>query len=187
MSKSTTDPFEVFSATALKERHTAKSPQVKPILREKLVDIAKNISGGKLNIQGTAAMALTARHPYDPAGFMDVYRPGRWDCESNLVFMDVIRQTGPSVGEWDGSVVYARFTAPSNGTYLAVGNFSGYQITMNMHGPWGNNTAYCPTTSNHAQAVALWDGTAGQTLFFTINLTGPIIGYLESVQIFLLS
>ena len=56
-----------------------------------------------------------------------------------------------------------------------------------MQGPWGKSTAYCPTTSDHAQATALWAGTAGQALFFTINLTGTIIGYLESVQIFLIS
>ena len=101
--------------------------------------------------------------------------------------MDVIRQVGASVGEWEGSVVYARFNAPSNGTYIVVANFSGYQITMNLHGPWGNSTAYCPTTSDHAQATALWAGTAGKTLFFSINLTGPIIGYLEPVQVFLVS
>jgi hypothetical protein len=132
-------------------------------------------------------MSLTARHPYDAAGFMDSYKPGRWDCESNLVFMDVIRQVGPSAGEWDGTVVYGRFTAAADGTYLVVGNFSGYQVTMNLHGPWGNNTAYCATTSDHAQAMALWAGTPGATLFFTINMTGPIIGYLESIQVYLLS
>jgi hypothetical protein len=177
----------VFSAATLKERHTAKHPEVKPLVRAALVDLAGKVLGRTVDLPQTPAMALTARHPYDPAGFMDVYKPGRWDCESNLVFMDVIRQTGPSVGEWDGSVVYARFTAPSNGNYLVVGNVSGYQITVNMQGPWGNNTAYCPTTSDHAQATALWAGTAGQTLFFTINLTGSIIGYLESVQIFLIA
>ncbi|HTM24101.1 MAG TPA: hypothetical protein VL225_02850 [Vicinamibacterales bacterium] len=187
MTKSAADPFEVFSAEALKERRTAKSPRVAPVLRTSLIDVASRLSNHAVTLPETAAMTLTARHPFDPAGFMDVYKPGRWDCESNLVFMDVIVQTGPSVGEWDGSVVYARFTAPATGTYLIVGNFSGYQITMNMHGPWGNVTAYCGETSDHAQATALWAGVAGGTLFFTINLTGPIIGYLESVQTFLIS
>lgn len=187
MSKRAPDPFEAFSGALLKERSTAKSPEVKPILRDKLVGIASRFLDRPVDLHATPSMSLSARHPYDAAGFMDVYKPGRWDCESNLVFMDVIRQVGPSVGEWHGTVVYARFTATSNSTYMVVGNFSGYQITMNLHGPWGNNTAYCPTTSDHAQAIAFWDGTAGQTLFFTINLTGPIIGYLESVQIFALS
>jgi len=187
MSTPTTDLFEAFPAATLQARRDAKSPKVKPALRATLVDHAARLSGRQVTLPDTAAMSLTARHPYDPAGFMDVYHPGRWDCESDLVFMDVIRQVGPSVGEWDGSVVYARFKAPSNGTYLVVGNFSGYQITMNLQGPWGSSTAYCATTSDHAQATALWAGTAGGSLSFTINMTGPIIGYLESAQVFLIA
>jgi hypothetical protein len=186
-SRPTTDQFEAFPSTALQDRRDARSPLVKAADHSKLIELAGKLTGKPTNLPGTATMALTARHPYDAVGYMDVYRPGRWDCQSNLVFMDVIRQVGPSPGEWDGSVVYARFTAPSTGNYLVVGNFSGYQITMNLSGPWGKNTAYCPTTSDHAQATALWSGTAGGTLFFTINLTGPIIGYLESVQVYLLA
>jgi hypothetical protein len=187
MPKPAADAFEVFTADALKERVKAKSPRVAVVAREKLIELASKLSAKTVKISGTPAMALTARHPHDPAGFMDVYHPGRWDCESNLVFMEAIKQVGPSVGEWDGSVVYARFTAPSTGSYLVVGNFSGYQITLNMQGPWGNNTAYCPTTSDHGQATALWAGTAGKTLFFTASMTGPIMGYLESLQIYLVS
>jgi len=134
----------------------------------------------------TAVMTLTARHPYDPAGFMDVYKPGRWDCESNLVFMNVIVQ-GASPGEWDGTAVYARFTAPSAGKYLFIGNFSGHQITLNLGGPWGTSTGYCPTTADHAQATALSNMTAGQTVFFGCTMTGWIIGYLESLQVYLIA
>ncbi len=187
MTTSVAEPFEAFTATMLNERSSASTPPVKAIAHDKLVELARQISARKVRVHETPIMSLTARRPYDSAGLMDVYMPGRWDCSSNLVFMDVIRQTGPSVGEWEGSVAYVRFTAPSTGTYLVIGNCSGYQITINMHGPWGNNTAYCPTTSDHAEAIALWDGTAGESLFFTINFTGPIIGYLESVQVFLLS
>jgi hypothetical protein len=187
MSTPTSDVFEAFPAVSLQERRAAKSPRVKATVRDVLVSVATKLAGKAVTLPQNAAMTLTARHPHDPAGFMDVYRPGRWDCESNLVFMDAIQQVGPSPGQWEGSVAYARFTAPSNGTYLVVGNFSGYQITMNLHGPWGNSTAYCPTTSDHAQATALWTGTAGATLSFTINMTGPILGYLESVQLFLLA
>ena len=187
MSNASKDPFEVFSAAVLQERRPTKSPKVLPVDRLQVADVATRIFARNITPPGPAVMSLTARHPYAPAGFMDTYKPGRWDCESNLVFMDVITQVGPSPGEWDGTVVYARFTAPTDGAYLVLGNFSGYQITMNLHGPWGNNTAYCATTSDHAQAMAMWNGTAGNTLFFTINLTGPIIGYLESVQVYLLS
>lgn len=181
------DAFEAFPDATLQQRRATKSPLVKAVDRALLIDLAGKLTGKPANLPGTPTLSLTARHPFDAAGYMDVYHPGRWDCESNLVFMDVIRQVGPSPGEWDGTVVYARFTAPSNGSYLVVGNFSGYQITMNLNGPWGKNTAYCPTTSDHAQATALWSGTAGATLFFTINMTGPIIGYLESIQIYLLA
>src|SRR5262249_19109335 len=159
MIKSATDQFEAFPVEVLRERATAKSPQVLAIPAGQLAGIAGGILGRKITLART--MSLTARNPFEAAGFMDAYKPGRWDCESNLVFMDVIRQIGPNPGEWDGTVVYARFTTASHGTYLVVGNFSGYQVTMNMHGPWGNNTAYCATTSDHAQAVALWEGTAG--------------------------
>lgn len=184
MTKPTTDPFEMFSTETLLQRHIGTSPRVSPLTRAIVVELATKLTGKPVNIEGTPAMSLTARHPHDPAGLMDVYHPGRWDCSSNLVFMDVIRQVGPSVGEWDGSVVYARFTAPSSGTYLVVGNFSGYQITMNLNGPWGKSTAYCATTSDHVQATALWTGTAGGTLSFTINMNGPYLGYLESIQIY---
>ena len=158
MSTPTTDLFEAFPAAALQERRNARSPKVKATVRATLVDLAAKLSGKPVMLPDTAAMSLTARHPYDPAGFMDVYHPGRWDCESNLVFMDVIRQVGQSAGEWDGSVVYARFKAPSNGTYLVVGNFSGYQITMNLQGPC---TSIAQRDDARSRATALWAGTAG--------------------------
>ena len=187
MTRPTFDEFEAFPAETLQKRHSAKSPVVKAAVRAVLIEAAGRLLGKPANLPQAPVMTLTARHPHDPAGLMDVYHPGRWDCSSNLVFMDVIRQVGPSVGEWDGSVVYARFTAASSGSYLVVGNFSGYQITMNLSGPWGKNTAYCATTSDHAQATALWSGTAGGSLSFTINMNGPYLGYLESIQVYLLS
>jgi len=187
MTRPTIDEFEVFTAETLANRHSAKSPVVKAADHAVLIAAAGRLLGKPANLPGTPVLSLTARHPHDPAGLMDVYHPGRWDCSSNLVFMDTIKQVGPSVGEWDGSVVYGRFTAPSSGSYLVVANFSGYQITLNLNGPWGKSTAYCATTSDHVQATALWSGTSGGTLSFTINMNGPYLGYLESIQIYLLS
>lgn len=169
-----------------KLRQSEKSPKVRRITREALAEIVSQLCKPGTGIATTPAMELTARHPYDPAGFMDSYHPGRWDCEYNLVFMTGIHSTGPSIGEWDGTVVYARFKAPATGTYLVVGNFSGYQTTMNLNGPWGNASAYSPTTLNSTAVTALWTGTANQQLFFTMSCTW-IMGYLESIQIFQLS
>ena len=131
-------------------------------------------------------MELSARHPYDARGFMDFYEPGRWDCESNLVFMKPIVSTGPSPGMWDGSVGYARFKAPKAGTYLILLNFSGYETTMRLFVPWGTHTAYTPTTSDIGVVTALWSGSKGQQVFFNLSCTAPYLGYLQSVQVFLL-
>lgn len=184
MPKLTIDRFAPFSQKQLQIRKSVKAPAVRRISRAALTRLAVGLAP-KFSPASNPSMELTARHPHDPAGFMDSYRPGRWDCESNLVFMNGI-VTGPTVGEWEGTVVYPRFKAPSAGTYLVVGNFSGYQITMSMSGPWGTTTAYCPTTSDSAAVTALWTATAGQSIFFSLNCTG-LIGYLESLQVFLLS
>jgi hypothetical protein len=133
---------------------------------------------------GAAALELTARHPYADAGYADFYHPGRWDCESDLVS---IHQVGASVGEWDGTVGYARFTAPAAGSYLVVVNFSGYQQTMSLNGPWGTSTAHTATTSDSSAATAIWDGAAGQTLYCTFSSRSDDgyagIAYLDSLQI----
>ncbi len=187
MAKTLIDPFEPVSLAEFKKRKSVKAPKVKRISRANLTGLAFKITKRRLTVAAAPSMELTARHPFDAAGFMDFYAPGRWDCEANLVFMDVIRSTGPTPGMWEGTVAYGRFKAPSNGSYLVVGNFSGYQITMNLHGPWGTTTAYCATTSDSVSVSAGWKGLAGETLFFTMNCTGPIIGYLESIQVFLMS
>lgn len=177
------DPFQAVSSAALNERKTAKAPKVRRITHAELTNLANNLLNREVTLNAAASMELTARHPHDAAGFIDAYEPGRWDCESNLVYMDVIR-TGPSAGMWDGTVVYGRFQAPSKGIYIVVVHFSGYQITMNLNGPWGTLSAYCATTADSAAASAVWNGGARETLFFTMNCTGSIIGYLESIQVF---
>jgi hypothetical protein len=65
-----------------------------------------------------------------------------------------------------------------------VVNFSGYQITMRLSGPWGANTAYCPTPQDAAAVAAVWNGAAGGGLYFTASCTGTGLGYLESIQVF---
>ena len=41
------------------------------------------------------------------------------------------------------------------GTYLVVGNFSGYDTTMHMNGPWGDVTAYTAATTDIGTVIAL--------------------------------
>jgi hypothetical protein len=127
---------------------------------------------------------LSARHPYDDAtaARIDSYHPGRWDTESNLVFMSPIVQTGASVGEWDGTVIYAAFPNLASGVYLVSGVFSGYDITMSLFGPWGTTTAYNPTTN--ISSVVLAQASVDQGLFFSMNCKGSGLGYLSALQLF---
>jgi len=130
--------------------------------------------------------ALSARHPYDPAGLMDFYQPGRWDSTIDTVYMEHI-VSGPSPGEWDGTVGYVQYKAQAGASYLVAVHFSGYQTTMSARGPWGTASAYTATTSDSGAVTALWEGTAGTTLYFSIscsnvnNLSG--LGYLTSIQV----
>jgi hypothetical protein len=106
---------------------------------EALTEIASGLGAPQEIIMSEALlMELTARQPYDAArGNIDVYQPGRWDTTYDLIFMDTIRQVGPDPGEWDGSASYIMFKPPSSGSYLIVGNFTGYQTTAHPFGPWG--------------------------------------------------
>jgi hypothetical protein len=128
-------------------------------------------------------LRLSARTPWHATlGRLDSFEPGRWDTELDLVFMLAIRQVGQSPGEWDGTVVYGHFVPPAAGHYLLVGNFSGYETTMSMTGPWGVSTAYTATTSDHHQVSALWTGS--EEFDFSLSCTGAGMGYLESLQVF---
>jgi hypothetical protein len=170
------------------ERVVAETPQFTRVSHEAVAEIASGL-GAKPGIALSEAlvMELTARQPYDATyGNIDVYKPGRWDTSSNLIFMDTIRQVGPSPGEWDGSASYIEFKPASNGTYLMVGNFTGYQTTAHLNGPWGENTAYTAQTSDSGVVVALY--ATDQQFEFNLNFTVPNndygIGYIESIQVF---
>ena len=190
-SKSTAVKAKLITLAALKKRQKVKAPKVRRISLANLAKLVKDITADPfITFSKDPVMEISPRHPYDPLGLMDVYRPGRWDCTSNLLFMETI-VTGSSPGAWDGTVAYANFKATQPGTYLIVGNFSGYKITMQLHGPWGNNTAYTATTSDKGAVVAIWTAAAAnQSIYFTINcLTGNNqlgMGYLESIQVFML-
>lgn len=170
----------------LQAHQSVDIPRVKRMGRTQLAKQVANLTiKAKANLLATPpVMELTARQPYTAAGFMDFFKPGRWDCESNLVLMSAIRQTGPSPGQWDGTVGYLRFKAPKIGNYVIVINFTGYLITMQLVGPWGTHTAFSPTASSTGVVTASWSGAKGQQVFFTISCKGSIMGYLQSAQVF---
>jgi hypothetical protein len=111
--------------------------------------------------------------------------PGRWDTTYNLIFMDCI-VLGSLVGEWEGSAAYIMFKPPSDGIYLIVGHFTGWETTMHLVGPWGDNTSYTAVTSDSGAVTALYSG--GQEFEFTMHCTQPNneygVGYIESIQVF---
>lgn len=176
---------DVMALSDLRGRLVYRPRDVSRLALDRLTDIVKD--NQRIDL-GPLALELTARQPYADAGYADFYHPGRWDCDTNLVYMSSIHQVGPSVGEWDGTVGYARFTAPATGSYIVVVNFSGYQQTMSLNGPWGTSTAHSATTSDSAAATALWAGTAGENLYCTFSSKSDSgyagIAYLYSFQVF---
>lgn len=175
--------FAVIQQQSLIDRKAVAAPNVARRSMIDLSDLIVAVLGDKPTPQEPPLVELSARVPYSATyGRLDSYHPGRWDCESDLVFMSPIVQVGPSVGEWDGTVVYVSLPGLPAGTFLVVGNFSGYDTTMHMNGPWGDVTAYTAVTTDIGTVIALTNVTQG--LYFSLSCKGSGLGYLESVQIF---
>jgi hypothetical protein len=166
----------------LKESPLAGRPEVAALSAAELNEIATAQLDQRIAVTDAPFFELTARRPYGPAGRMDFFKPGRWDCELDLVFMFPI-VTGPSPGMWDGTAGYVQHTTSTTGSHLVAVRFSGYQTTMEARGPWGPATAYCAATSDTSTVTALWQANAGDVLNFTLRCTGDGIGYLQSVQV----
>jgi hypothetical protein len=172
------------------ERVTVEAPAVQRLSHAELTDVASDLAKKPVTPTPKAVMELSARQPYDAEhGNVDVFMPGRWETTygepGGLIFMEAIR-LGEDLGEWEGTVAYIKFKPPSNATYLIVGHFTGYQITMRLHGPWGEATAYTATTSDSGAVTALWTG--DKPFEFTMNCGAPNndwgMGYIESIQVF---
>src|SRR4051812_28943230 len=175
----------------LPERVTADAPTVERLTDARLGELGSELLDRPVMPGAQAALELSARHPYDDArGNVDVYRPGRWETTDGgpggLMYMEAVRH-GPQAGEWEGSVAYVEFRPPSSGTYLVVGHFTGYQTTMHLNGPWGESTAYTPTTSDSG-AVTAFLAADGTSLNFTLHCEAPDngwgMGYIESIQVY---
>lgn len=92
------------------ERVPAPSTSTSPTAAE-LSRIAGEQLGQKLTVSALE-MRLTARHPYDPAGLMDFYQPGRWDTTYNLIYMS------SDFASDSASAGYGQFTAQAAGQRL---------------------------------------------------------------------
>jgi hypothetical protein len=167
------------------EQAKVEAPTVERVSHDQLAELASELAKKPVSPAPNALMELSARHPYDATyGNIDVFMPARWDTTANLIFMDAVRQLGDL--EWEGSAAYMYFNPPKEGTYLIVGHFTGYQCTMGLGGPWGENTAYTAETSDSGAVVALYTGS--QHFEFGMGCTAPdnesTMGYIESVQVF---
>ena len=160
---------------------TVESPTVEQVSFEQISRQAAKLHGGDAALSSTAVMELTARKPYHSSGRMDFYRPGRWDSTYNQIYLSPMVY-GPLPGQWEGTVGYMYFKAPVAATYIVAVNFTGYQTTMKMNGPWGTATGYTATASTPGTVLAIWTATAGANLYFTISCSN--LGFLQSVQIY---
>ena len=175
--------FERLQAESLQTKSSVHSPILVELDEARLDALIEHVVG-KPRPTRAPIQSLTPRHPYDESSKarIDSYHPGRWDTESDLVYMSPIVQTGPSPGEWDGTVIYASLPNLGTGVYLVSGIFSGYDITMSLHGPWGTTTAYNAVTSTTTSVLAT--ATVNTGLFFTLNCKGTGLGYLSAIEIY---
>ena len=164
-------------------------PRLQALTHAQLGAIVSDRLGSQIILIKLPVLWLTARNPYNPTtGRVDVYMPGRWDTESNSIFMDTIVVPGQN-SSWDGSVAYVYFHPQAVGSHLVAVHFTGYQTTATLSGPWGNVTASTATTSDSGVAAALWSATAaGSTMEFDVSFTSANglagLGYIESIQVF---
>jgi hypothetical protein len=185
-------------AKVLDARRKAPVPKPARIADRKVLQWAKtqlgpNYGGNKPrndplpNIE--PALELTPRMPHGPQGHMDLYRPGRWDCSANLIFMrPIVQESSP--GDWDGSVAYVKLKAPDAGSYLVAAVFAGFSspqggqgLVLKINGPWGSNSASGQSTEDGGP-VAIWNAAAGDSLSFTVTCTGGVIAYLQSIRLY---
>jgi len=172
---------DVITPEELDKFRVANVPTVERVSFETLAATANRLTNGVSTLSSTPALDISTRRPYDAAGLMDFYQPGRWDSTSNSVFMEGIKY-GPSPGMWDGTVGYVQFKLPKDGTYLIVANFTGYQITMKMNGPWGTNIGTTSSSSVPGTVTAIYTGKANTTVYFTLTCVYPNLAFLKSVQ-----
>jgi len=165
------------SVKELKALRNGKALNVKPLTKTQIAKLEPAFAGASAP---TSVLSLTPRKPFGQNGLIDVYRPGRWDCSFDLVYLDPIVVHSPGV--WDGSVVYGSFTAPTKKTYLLAVHFFGWDITLNLSGGFGSITAQ---SQSNAPAVATGQAllNAGQKTAFQFTVTGIYLGFLSKIEV----
>jgi hypothetical protein len=165
------------SVKELKALRSGKALNVKPLTNKQLAKLEPTLAAAPAP---TSVLSLTPRKPFGQNGLIDIYKPGRWDCSSDLVFLDPIVVHSPGV--WEGSVVYGSFKAPTKKTYLLAVHFYGWDITLNLSGGFGNITAQ---SQSNAPAVATGQQllNAGQTTSFSFHVTGIYLGFLSKIEV----
>jgi hypothetical protein len=167
-------------------KQTAMCPAVSRVAPERLAQVIGDLAGGAEALSAGPVVEWTARSPYDATlGQIYAFHASRWDTVVDLVYMYPMRQTGSGLGEFDGTVVYADFNAPSAGSYLIVAHYAGENTTIRLRGPWGTVVRSMPAGSNADVVSATWTGSGA--LHFTLTFQGVWLGYLASVQVFKIS
>jgi hypothetical protein len=160
----------------LASQRLVETPYVKALTRAQLAKAEPLLAAAP---SPTVVMTLSARKPFGQRGSIDVYKPGRWDCESDQVFLDPLVVSSPGV--WTGSVVYGKFTAPTTKKYLLVVHFYGADITLKLSGPFGDVTAH--SFQNQATvATAQYQLSQGQKTWFQFNCVGFYLGFLTKIE-----
>jgi hypothetical protein len=154
-----------------------KALNVKPVTKAQLAKLDSTFAAAS---SATTVLSLTARKPFGQNGLIDVYQPGRWDCSSDLVFLDPFVVSSPGV--WTGSVVYGSFKAPVKKTYLLAVHFYGWDTTVNLSGGFGQTTAH---SQQNAPAVAGGQQqlNAGQQTSFQFHVTGSSLCFLSKIEV----
>jgi hypothetical protein len=114
---------------------------------------ASHVAGPAEIVQGVSAESLIVPRPE-----LRIYRwAGRYGFRDRSV-----QQRSSDSG-------LQRYPSGLLSDFFAVRQFYGRRLWF------GGNRPH--TSHTNAQAIALWTGNAGQTVHFTITLTGPIIGH----------
>ena len=158
------------------DREVATPSRGESLSIDELTRLASDELGDGVSVRDAPAMLLSARRPHDDGGFLDMFKPTRWDSTSDLIYMSADYDNNFSRG-------YVRFTTAGGGQFLVSIRLSGHQTTLRVSGPWGLVSAFSATTSDHPTATALWTGAAGASLDFSFSFSGGIIGYIEQIAV----
>jgi hypothetical protein len=160
----------------LASQRLVETPDVKALTRSQTAKLEPAFAAAPAPV---VAMTLSARKPFGSRGYIDVYKPGRWDCESDQIFLDPIVVSSPGV--WTGSVVYGNFKAPATKKYLLAVHFYGADITLKLNGPFGDVTAHS-FQNQPAVATAQYQLNQGQKTWFQFSCQGIYLGFLTKIE-----